>query len=203
MKVIGFGPSRSIRALWALEESGLEYEYQELEPRAGDLSADWFRALNPGGKVPVLVDGDFALSESAAILTYVGERASVAGLVPPSGTQLRARYDQWCFFVCTELEQPLWTMTKHRFALPRDWRVPAIMETAPKEFARAAAAAAAHLGDAEYAVGDRFTMADVLLTHTLDWGTKYLDQPSLAAYRDRMLARPAYARATGAGAEVI
>lgn len=198
MKVIGFGRSRTTRALWALEESGLEYEYQTLDPRAGDLGSEWFGALNPGRKAPVLVDGDFALSESAAIVTYVGQRAEVPGLVPPAGGRERARYDQWCFFVCTELEQPLWTMTKHRFALPRDWRVPAMLETAPKEFGRAVDVAAAHLGDAEYAVGDTFTMADLLLAHTLLWGAEYLDHPRLVAYRDRQLARPAYARAASA-----
>ncbi len=195
MKVIGFGRSRASRALWALEEAGLEYEYQRLDPRAGDLASDWFGVLNPGRKVPVLVDGDFVLSESGAIVTYIGERATAQDLVPAPGTRDRALYDQWCFFVCTELEQPLWTAAKHRFALPREWRVPAIIDTAHKEFARAAAAAATHLGDRQHTVGDAFTMADLLLAHTLEWahGAKLLHEPNLRAFRERMVERPAFA----------
>lgn len=194
MKVIGFGPSRSSRALWALEESGLDYEYQRLDPRAGDLGSDWFGALNPGRKAPVLVDGDFVLTESCAIATYVGERATTPGLVPPAATPERARYDQWLFFIATELEQPLWSVTKHRFALPADQRIPQMLQTAEFEFARAAKVCAAHLGDRAHAVGDRFTMADVVLAQTLVWATKLLEDGPLTAYRDRHTERPAYLR---------
>ncbi len=197
MKVIGIGRSRSARALWAVEEAGIDYEYQQLNPRR-DLGSDWFGALNPGRKVPVLVDGDFVLTESAAIATYVGERGSVTGLVPPERTPERARYDEWLFFVVTELEQPLWSLAKHRFVLPKQHRIPQMAKTAEYEFTRAARTCGAQLGERMYVVGDRFTMADLMLTQTLMWGATLVTDERLVAYRDRHLARPALARVMAA-----
>ncbi len=200
MKVLGFAaaPSRATRVVWALEEAEADYEYQGIDPRAGDLSTDWFRALNPGGKVPVLVDDDFVVTESVAILSYIADRFPEKGLAPEPRTRARATYDQWCAFVTTELEQALWSIGKHRFALPRDWRVPGMLETAPKEFARAAKVLAGALADREWLVGDRFTMADLLAGHTLVWARSFglpLGHDVLGVYCDRAASRPAFARA--------
>ena len=62
-----------------------------------------FRALNPKEKIPVLVDGDFVLSESAAIVTYLGDTYGPdTGLVPKPYTRERALYNQWLAFVQME-----------------------------------------------------------------------------------------------------
>jgi glutathione S-transferase len=96
------------------------------------------------------------------------------------------------------LEQPLWTLSKHTFALPEKYRVPEIMDTTRWEFARAATVFAAGLGEREFIVGDTFSVADILIANTLNWArARNVDvQPtSLNAYADRMLARPALLRA--------
>src|SRR5687768_17811500 len=66
MKLYGFGPTRSLRALWGLKELGAEFEFIPVNLQAGEHQRPEFLALNPAGKVPVLVDGDFVLTESAA-----------------------------------------------------------------------------------------------------------------------------------------
>jgi glutathione S-transferase len=89
-------------------------------------------------------------------------------------------------------------MAKHRFALPQEWRVPAVIETAAKEFAAALKVLESGLGAKPFIVGESFSAADILLGHTLGWARKYempMDSPAILAYLDRTLARPALARA--------
>jgi glutathione S-transferase len=66
--VYGLPRSRSTRALWALEEAGQAYEFIALNFAKGEQQTDAYLALNPGAKVPTLVEGDLILTESAAIV---------------------------------------------------------------------------------------------------------------------------------------
>ncbi len=194
----GYPNTRSIRAAWALEEAGAEYQYIKVDLAKGGGKSPEFRQLNPGGKIPVLVDGDFVLSESAAICAYIGDRFPESRLTPPAGSRERAKFDQWCYFAIGELEQPMWTQAKHRFALPEAWRVPAVIDTAAKEFMMACGVLDAGLDDRPYILGDGFTAADILIAHTLGWAKKFGHPPeseTVAAYMERVLSRPALARA--------
>lgn len=197
LKVYGCPNTRSTRVVWVLEEAGAEYDYHKVDLLVGAGRQPSYLALNPGGKVPTLVDDDLVLTESAAICNYIGARFPASGLTPVADSRDRARYDQWCFFVLSELEQPLWTITKHRFALPEKRRVPAIIETARWEFGVAANVLTLGLGQRDYLVGDRFTAADILAAHTLAWARALqlpLGHAVLDAYANRLLARPALAR---------
>lgn len=201
MKLYGMPKTRSSRITWALEEVGADYQFVSVNLVKGEGQTPEFLALNPGGKVPVLVDGDLVLTESAAICTYLGDRFPETGLVPRPGTAERALYDQWCFFVLTELEQPLWTIGKHKFALPEERRVPEIKDTAVWEFQRAAALLAKGLEGKSYLVGDSFTMADLLAAHTLTWArsARILHKIDLLEdYRQQQLSRDAFSRALAA-----
>jgi glutathione S-transferase len=196
--VYGCPGTRSLRVVWALEEAGAAYDYRRVDLATGAGRKPPFIEINPGGKVPALVDGNFVLTESAAIVTWVGTRYPESGLLPVAATPHRAQYDAFCFFVLSELEQPLWTIAKHTFALPEKRRVPAILETAAWEYGVACRTLASRFGMREYAVGDGFTGADVLLAQTLAWGRSQSLQPGnehLVAYVERMLGRPAATRA--------
>ncbi len=123
LEIYGTPRSRATRVTWALEELAVEYRYHPVDLLKGEGQKPEFRKLNPSGKVPVLVDGDLVLSESAAICAYLGDKFPESGLVPRPGTADRAKYDQWSYFLLTELEQPLWTAGKHRFVYPECyWR---------------------------------------------------------------------------------
>jgi len=181
-----------------LEELGQDYDYQLVDFARGDARSPEFLAFNPAGKVPAIQDGDLVLLESAAIVTYLGDKFSSSGLVPPVTTTERAKYEQWSYFTLCELEQPLWTISKHKFALPREQRVPEIINTAAWEFQQAARLVSMGLGDGDYILGEQFSAADILLAQTLFWGTICklpLEQGNLEAYVQRAMARPALARA--------
>lgn len=193
LKLYGCPRSRSTRAVWALEEAGAEYEFVNVDLLKGEGRKPEYLQINPYGKVPALVDGDLVLTESAAIVTYIGEKFPACGLVPEDLSQ-RASYLQWVAFTISELEQPLWTLAKHRFALPEQLRLPAIEQTALWEFARAAKVLGQHLQGREYAVGERFTGADILIGHTLGWAKHakvLLGSDVLEQYAERMLSRHA------------
>ncbi len=198
MRVYGFPNTRSARVVWTLEEAGASYDYVHVNLLKGEARQAAFLDINPGGKVPAFVDGNLSLTESGAICMYVADKFPSAKLTPPPAGAERAQFHQWCLFALTELEQPLWTMSKHQFALPEKMRVPAIVETATWEFARAAAVLTQGLADREFIVGDSFTVADILLANTLEWARRRgleITQPTLNAYAERHLSRPALARA--------
>jgi glutathione S-transferase len=197
MKVYGYPGTRSARAVWVLEEVSAQHDYQLVDLKKGEARQPPYLQLNAGGKVPAFVDGDLTLTESAAICIYVADKFPDAQLIP-AATAERARCIQWCFFAMTELEQPLWTMAKHTFALPEKYRVPVIMDTAKWEFERAAKTLSVGLADNDYIVGGKFSIADLLLANILGWARDrqfQLAPDTLNAYADRMLTRPACKRA--------
>ncbi|MBX2869500.1 MAG: glutathione S-transferase family protein [Acidiferrobacterales bacterium] len=197
LKLFGLYPSRSNRVQWALEESGAPYEFYHLDFAAGESKSPEFLALNPGGKIPVLQDGELVLTESGAICSYLGDKFPDTGLTPAAGTEERAKYDQWMFFVQSELEQPMWTKAKHKFAIPKKYRVEGLGATVEWEFQQALAVLSGGIGDKQCILGDQFTMADIMICHTLGWAriaNFEIEQSNVVSYMERQLARPAVAR---------
>ncbi|MDR5899251.1 glutathione S-transferase family protein [Halomonas vilamensis] len=188
--------SRSLRVAWTLEELGLDYQCQHVALDQGEGQAAAHLARHPDGKVPVLEDGDVTLFESAPICRYLAERYGNGALLP-ADIAGRAAVDQWLSFIITEVEQPLWTQAKHKFALSQDKRVPAVIPTAAWEFQRALAALERRHNGQETLVGETFTLADIFLTQTLGWAVKMKNRlpEALATYREHHAKRPAMARA--------
>src|SRR5579859_738057 len=133
MKLYGFSATRSLRALWGLKELGLDFEYVPVDLVKGEHQTPDFLKINPAGKVPVLIDGDLVLPESAAIILYLAEKYPEKGLIP-TDLEVRAEMYRWIMFSVTELEQPLWRITKHSFLLPEERRSPADIELAREDF---------------------------------------------------------------------
>ena len=202
MKLFGMQQSRSFRCLWALEESGLEYEYVAVQLFTDPAETDsaqhpGYLELNSQGKVHTLVDGDLVLTESIAIMNYVARSAPESGLLPNASMDAYAHHDELVCFILAELEQPLWSTGKHRFALPEDQRIPKMLETAKFEFAKAINTLDHLLGEGEYAEEDQFTMVDILLAQTFNWAIRFeLEVPEkYVELRHRHYARPAAQRA--------
>jgi glutathione S-transferase len=196
--VYGFPNSRSLRVTWMLEELGLDYDYHLVNMAKGESRSPEFLAINPGGKVPALQTDDGILTESAAILNYLGALKSDSGLIPNGSPFQRARYDQWCLYAVTELEQPLWTIGKNKFALPKEQRCAEIFPTAQWEFQKALGVMSQGLGSQDFILGNTFSAADILLAHTLFWGMAFkqpIEAANLQAYMARMNSRPALAAA--------
>ncbi len=202
IKLYGFGQSRSFRCLWALEEAGVEYEYVNAKLRTDPEDPQSakhpdYLQLNVQGKVPTLVNDDLVLTESVAILNYIARCAPESGLLPNGSMDLYARLDELVCFVLAELEQPLWSKGKHMFALPEEQRIPEMLETAAFEFNKAVNALDHMLDDGEFAIGNQFTVADILLAHTFNWAIRFeFDVPDkYVALRNRQYERPAATRA--------
>jgi len=191
MKLYGFGPTRSLRALWGLKELGVEFEFIPVNLQAGAHKRPEFLAINPAGKVPVLIDGDLVIPESAAIVLYLVEKYPEKGLMPVSLAQ-RAQVYRWIMFAMTELEQPLWRMAKHTFLYPEDKRLPQDIELARADFTAMAAVLERHMAGRQFIVGDRMTAADCVTAYLMDWANErqLLDGfPNLKAYLQRTYAR--------------
>ena len=188
--------TRSITALWALEESGLPYSRTPIDIRSGpDRPAD-FLAVNPMGKVPALRDGAAMLAEATAICAYVGDRtlarsAGEAGLAPAFDDPARGRYLHWLFFRAGCLEPAFgqklggWTMDP----LAAGWG----------SFDKTMDVIEAAVTPGPWLLGERFTMADVAMGSGLWYGLEVLKAiegyPGIAAYVERCVNRPAYQRA--------
>lgn len=198
MKLYGFRNGRTLRALWALEEVSAPYEYVEVDIMRGQGREPWFLQINPGGKVPVLDDDGSFITESAAICMHLAEKHPKSKLLPPAGTLDRTACYKWISFILTELDAPLWTIAKHRFGLPKERRVPAVIETVGWEFGVALKILSTGLGDRPYLVGDSFTVADIVAGHTLLWAKSArleVGTDSLASYLNALTTRDAFARA--------
>lgn len=197
LELYGFDYSRSHRGIWALEEAGAQYKYTNLDFTKGEHKSPEFLAKNPGGKVPILIDGDLALAESAAIVTYIGDKFPDKDLVPKAGTKERALYGQWIAFVISELEQPLWTMGRHKFIYPKEKRIPQVLDLAIWEFTQQIKILDEGLRDNDYIVGNKFSMADIMVVHTIMWAQKFevpIGSEKLEKYAERIKKREAHAR---------
>jgi glutathione S-transferase len=191
MKLYGFGPTRSLRALWGLKELDADFEFVPVNLAAGDHRRPDFLRLNPVGKVPVLVDGDLVLTESAAIVMYLADKYPDKGLLP-ADLKERAQAYRWIMFAVTELEQPLWRITKHTFLYPEAKRLPQDIILAREEFVAMAAILERHLEGRQFIVGDGMTIADCVTAYLIDWANEQHlidDCPQLRAYLTRMYAR--------------
>ncbi len=194
LTVYGYPNTRSLRVTWTLEELQLDYEYRLVDLAKGELQSPEFLAINPAGKIPALQCEDGILTESGAIAEYLVERHPGAALMPAEGAFRRGVCRQWCLFALTELEQPVWTIGKHKFALPRDQRCAEIFPSAGWEFQRALKRLSEGLGDQDYLLGDSFSLADIFIGHTLFWGMAFkqpIEAPNVRAYVERLGQRPA------------
>jgi glutathione S-transferase len=187
-----FGPTRSIRVRWTLQELGVAFEPVTVDLVAGAHRRPEFLAINPAGKVPALVDGDLVLTESVAIVLYLAEKYPEKRFIP-SDLAERGQHYRWLLFTTTELEQPLWRIARHTNVYPEELRLPADVAIARREFQEMAAILDAHMQGRRFVVGDGPTVADFVTGYTLDWANEcgLLEGfPTLRAYMDRLYARP-------------
>ena len=199
IKLFGGGGTRWVRPYWTLKELGVPFEPVKVSILKGETKAAAFLAINPFGKLPALQDGDFQLFESAAICNYLADKYSEKSLAPKPGTQNRALYDQWVSFVISDLEQPLWRITRHKYVYPEAQRSLADCELAKDDFRTMAAVLEKQI-NGEFLVADRFSVADIVMTYTLKWatlpflmGVSLLEGfPKLEAYMLKHTSRPAY-----------
>lgn len=196
--VYGYPKTRSVRVIWALEEMALPYDYKLIDLKKGEHLSAEFKSLSPAAKIPLLQTEDGVISESAAIVTWLADKHGYQEFIPKRATRQRARFEQMMMFLTNELEQPLWTLAKHTFALPEEKRIVAMQEIARWEFGRAINVFAQLLGDNDYLVDNQFSVADIIAGHVLAWAKGNgiaLENDNVATYAVRVLGRDGYLKA--------
>ncbi|MEO0386297.1 MAG: glutathione S-transferase family protein [Pseudomonadota bacterium] len=186
--VIGSHKTRAMRVLWALEELGLPYAHRPEPPRSPAV-----RALNPLGTVPVLQDEETVICDSVAILTYLADKHGQ--LTAPPGTPARARQDVMMQFGVSNIDAFLWTRARHSFILPEAMRVPAIKPVLDEEIAQNLARLDDLMGDAPFAAGAAFSIADIMIGHSAAWAALIripAPEGRVGAYLKGLRARPGY-----------
>ncbi|HEY6562025.1 MAG TPA: glutathione S-transferase family protein, partial [Polyangiaceae bacterium] len=171
MKLYGFAPTRVIRAVWTLQELGIDYEFINVDLTKGQHRDPEFLRVNPAGKLPALVDDDFVLTESVAIVLYLAEKYPEKGLLP-ADLRGRAQAFRWLLFAATELEQPLWRMARHESLYPEEERIPGDVPLARRDFTDMAAVLEEHMKGREYVAGNSVSVADFVMAYTLDWANE-------------------------------
>jgi glutathione S-transferase len=141
---------------------GLAVEIRHHDALAVDLAKPDFLALNPNGKVPVLEDGGFVLSESNAIMQYLADKALDESLFPRD-PQRRADVARWQFWELAHFNRAFGNLVLETYVKPKFNRGPtnqALVEVSMTELARFASVLERHLDDRAYMVGDGITLAD-------------------------------------------
>ncbi|MFO1157911.1 MAG: glutathione S-transferase family protein [Reyranellaceae bacterium] len=193
IKIYGPTASRASRALWIVHELGIPFEHVAVEMK--DLKGAEYLKVNPNGKVPTLVDGDFKLFESMAINLYLAEKYGKDGFFPAS-VEDRALCAQWSFWGMTEVEKSLLTVLIDMFMTPPDKKKPEAVAEALKALPKPFGVLNGALEGRDYLLGSKFTVADLNLASICSWSKPikydFGPFPNVAAWLDRCLARPAY-----------
>ena len=187
------GSVRDIRVRWALEEAGLGYDDDLIGFE--DQTTPAYRARQPFGQVPAFSDGRVEMFESGAIVLYVAQNSDA---LMPADEAGRAMVLTWLFAAMNTVEPFVAQLAGiDLFHADKAWakeRRPEVEVMLRKRLAELQAA----LGDRDWFAGDRFSAADILMTHVLRdlrHTDIVADYPALARYVARNEARPAFRRA--------
>lgn len=181
--------SRAVTTDWMLTELEIEHEQIVIDFTAGENDTAEFRAINPMGKIPALMDGDVIVTETAAICAYLADRYPEKGYAPPVGSDQRGRYYRYMFYPGTTLE-PMFTVSQFEIAEY------STESTGWGDLETCITTIESMTPDCEWVLGTQFSAADVVFGGFLDFAVQFqwLKSPSakVAAYIARIKARPAY-----------
>jgi len=200
LKVLGRVTSINVRkVLWALDEIGLGYDREDWGMPLRDPKVPEFLALNPNGQVPVLIEGQFVLWESNAILIYLAERE---GKLLPRQLEQRALTLQWLTWQATELNAPWGYAVNALIRKTPGYDDPAKVAKSIATWGERMDILEAQLGHGEtYVSGGEFTIADIVLGLSVHrWMSipaEKKELPAVAAYYERLMSREAGAKWMG------
>lgn len=193
--------TRSLRVLWMAEEMGLPYDIEPVQ--FGGPRTPEFKAANPTGTLPTMVDGPVIITESVAILQYLADRYGPTDLSVKADEAAYPDYLQFLILGEGGLGAPLNGVIGTMFMGPEDQRDNWTVGMIKEGFLRRTRLVVKQLAGHDYLAADRFTAADISVTYALGLGKAIgleseMD-PALIDYHARMTARPAYQRAAVVG----
>ncbi len=198
MKIYFAPNTRAVRIVWLFEELGLPYELERFalgDPRMRDPA---YLAVHPMGRVPTLDDGDVRIFESGAIVEYVLAKYGEGRLAPDKDDPAFPTYLQWLHYAEGMLMPQVNVIVVETILLPPERRNQANVDRATKLLGRMLGAVEEGLKGRTYLAG-AFSGADIMTGHaaivSARLGGDVSDKPNVRAYIDRLLARPALAKA--------
>jgi glutathione S-transferase len=183
-----------------LEEVGAPYRIEVTSLEKGDHKKPAFLAINPMGKLPVIVHRGTVVTETGAIITYLADEFPAAGLAPPIGDPARGAYLRWMFYGagCVDaalIDRMLERPTPERVGAVGYGRYQDVVETLEKA-----------LVPGPYLLGARFTAADLYVGSQIGFGLmmKALEPRTVfQSYVGRIMGRPAVQRAMAQGEALL
>ncbi|MEH2143258.1 glutathione S-transferase family protein [Nostoc sp.] len=180
LKLYGGARSRASIVHWYLEELGVPYEFVKLDMQACVHLQPEYLAINPIGKVPAIVDGDFKLWESGAILLYLADKYSNA-----LSLQERAVFSQWVLFANATLGPGIFVEASREREMPR------LLTPLNEIFSKQ-----------PFLLGNEFTVVDVAVGSILNYIPILLkldlsSYPAVLNYMKQLSERPAFQKSIG------
>ena len=195
-RLYGTSRSRALRALWGIEETGITFEHLPLGFGA-ESKTDGYRAVNPNGRIPALVDGELQLFESMAINLYLAKR--YGGALYPATAAGEALAWQWSVWAISEIEPLQMRIVIDQLFTPEDKRNPRAVESAVKGLQRPLQVLDKALAGHDYLLGAQFSVADLNVASVMhllqDIKFSYAAHRHVQRWADACYARPALARA--------
>jgi glutathione S-transferase len=194
--------ARSLRALWALEELGLEHRLHLLDfpPR---VTQPDFLGVNPLGTVPYLRDGDTELTESCAIVYYLAARYGAGTLAVGRDDPAYGDWLNWMYHADATLTFPQTLILRYGRFEPKDRRQPQVVDDYTQWFLSRLKLVNARLEQGDWLCAGRFTAADVSVGYALFLGEilglAQHYKPQTRAYLERLKQREAFQRARAHG----
>jgi len=198
MKIYHNIHTRSFRILWMAEEMGLPYETVP-----GELGSPALLAVNPSSTLPAFVDGDVVMTESVAVLEYLGGRYGPTPLTVGPSEPNYADYLQFMYLGEASLATVLTAQIRNQVFAPEHQKGGWIVEDTRSAFTKRLEPVKRKLEKSPYMAGDRFTAADISVFYALNLlefvNLADLLTPKLSDYRERLKSRPAFQRVVARG----
>jgi glutathione S-transferase len=178
-----------------LREIGAEFELHLVDRGQNAQKSPEYLKLNPSGRIPVLVDGDLVLFETAAIAMHLADKFPEAGLAPAVGTAERAEFYKWMVHLTNtpQAEYRAWFYPHEHVS--DEAAAPAVKQAANERLTRMFDVISEQLGDKTWLVGNRFSAADLFLFMLIRWSRGMPRParlvPNLGDLADRVAQRPA------------
>ena len=198
MKIHHAPNSRSVRALWLFNELDLPYDLEIYPLGDKSMRTPEYLKVHPLGRVPALEDGDLTIFESGAIVQYVLEKYGDGTMVPAPDSIDYPIYLQWLHYAEGMIMPQVNIIVVETIFLPEERRNQTNVDRATKLLTRMLTAVDMHLQDRDFLAGE-FSGADIMTGHACivsgRLGADISDKPNIAAYIDRLEARPALQKA--------
>lgn len=196
LKILGRTTSSNVqKVLWLCDEVGIDYERTDIGGPFGGNDQPEYLAMNPNGRVPTVIDGDFILWESNAIVRYLAAKYA-AGSWYPDDLQKRARCDQWMDWTVSTLSGAHVPVFQGLIRTPPEQRNMDAIAKARVGYSKALAMLDGHLANNAYIAGDEISVGDIApAPFTYRWFTLDIereDYPNLKRWYDQIAARPVF-----------